>query len=609
MASNQNIWSMRLRNADKLYGGWAGRFKCNTLEDYYEGFQWKQKRDSLSSAAKPYVINLFYSTIKEKLAGFLFQRPSFILTPTPGTSKWDIDFAARSASLKQDVLNTIVHNPSMNFVKNLKLAALDSFFRFGIIEVGYAADWRNPQKEEPLLKSWENPDISEVKDKVVDDNEVPINERFYIKRIPAKRFRVSVSEATELEDHEWCAYYEFFYTNALRKTKGIRWPGDLRNDYISSDYSGIAIDNSNSTESSTEFLQLIGRGTVSKVWHIFDLVSHTRYLYLDNHFEAPLWEDNMERLAIKDIRWDLRLEGFYPIPPCFQWLSPQDEINEAREQMRSFRRRFTRKWQAVEGTIDPEEKEKFAAGPDGIIITVKKENAITPVQNPEIGATAEHALVIARDDFQTIVGTASVKQADRETATKSKILDIRSQIRESADQIDFSTFVCHIGREILCQAQEKLVEGLWVQYTSDASEQALQDMQADGPVYKWITAQEISDGYDFTIEIDVQNATPAAMQGAQEAFITFLSVLIKFPMIAMSPILIREAAYRCNYRNEKVIQQLQQVAIASMVAKVAGGAGEGAGNEGTNAADAKVAQTATPTVEQVDTQLDQQLLQ
>src|SRR6266550_2916373 len=116
-----NSWSIRIANANKYHDNWADRFRCSTLEDYYEGFQWKGKRDFLTVNYNPYTINMFYSTIKIKLASLLFQRPSFLVSPRPGNSQWDLDFAVRSAELKQDTLNTIIKNTSKYFVDNIKL--------------------------------------------------------------------------------------------------------------------------------------------------------------------------------------------------------------------------------------------------------------------------------------------------------------------------------------------------------------------------------------------------------------------------------------------------------------------------------------------------------
>jgi hypothetical protein len=352
------------------------------------------------------------------------------------------------------------------------------------------------------------------------------------------------------------------------------------------------------------------------------MVEKRRLLLLDENFEE-LWSTDCDRLPFKDLRWDFRLEGWYPIPPVFQWLSPQDEINEAREQTRSFRRRFTRKFQALKDQIDPLEIEKFVSGPDGIVIEVKKIDALVPIQNPEQGQTAEQALLIAKDDFYTVSGNSSNIQAtDRQTATASKIVDQKAEIRESAEQMDFSVWLCEIGRETLVSAKENLVEGLWVKYSTNPDEAtALADVQQNQPIFKYVTSQQIDDGYDFQVDLDVINQTPAAQAAQQQSFVTFLSLTHQFPEIAMSPVLIRKAAMVAGMRDERVIHQMQQVAVLSMAAKAAQQAATqgqtlsqvaGTGPNpnmpgGGNAATAQVGQMASPMPQQTQNQLDQQL--
>ncbi len=310
------------------------------------------------------------------------------------------------------------------------------------------------------------------------------------------------------------------------------------------------------------------------MWHIWDLISKQRLLLLDSCLDEPLWSGDIERLPLIDNRWDEDFEGYYPIPPVFQWLSPQDEINEAREQTRSYRRRFTRKFQYVDQMIDEDEVTKFTEGGDGQLIKVKQKDAITPIQNPEQGQTTENALLLAKDDFNIISGTsaeARSQSTDRETATAAKIVDTRAQLRESAEQLDFTTFMVLIGSEILNQAKEKLTSGLWIKESIDSGDQQQigEILQALGPTFKWISAQQIDDGYDTEITMDVQNMTPQAQAQANSSFVSFLTLVHNFPEIALDPELIREAAYRCNYHNEKIISKMQQTALMQMAAQAA----------------------------------------
>lgn len=611
-----NYWSQRIHNANKYYTEWETSFKCEILENYWKAQQWKGRRDFITVNYNPYTLNLFYATIKEKLANLIFQKPAYLVNPRPGNSAYNMDFAAQSAELKQDVLNTIVQNPNSNFTKNVKRAALDSYFRFGLVEVGYAADWRNPQKEFPLMSDHgEDPD---EKARIVEDNLVPTNERLYFKRINPKRFRISVSDATELNDLEWCGYFDFYYTKQLRKTKGIKFPDEYSNALVSADFTDTGLYTGSDKNQRPDFLRLLAEGEISRCWHIWDMVEKKRILLLDECFEE-LWSTDCDRVPFQDLRWDDNLESWYPMPPSFQWLSQQDEINEAREQTRSFRRRFTRKFQSIKGNIDPLEIEKFASGPDGVVIEVKVADAITPIQNPEQGQTAENALVLAKDDFYMISGSsANVQATDRQTATASKIVSAKAQIRESAEQMDFSNWMCAIGRETLVCARENVAEGLWVKYTTNPDEQtALAEVQQNQALYKFVTSQQLDDGYDFDIDVDVMNQTPAAMLAQQQSFVTFLSLVHQFPEIAMSPVLIRKAAITSGMRDEKVIHQMQQVAALSMAAKAHQAAAaqgqtlpQAAANmaNGDNTANAQVSQMNSPTADQTSQQLNQQLM-
>lgn len=598
------FWQTRIANANAAYQRWESDYKCKTLEDYFRGKQWKNRSDVSLINYNPYVLNLVYSTIESKLSSLMFQNPSFLLQSRPGISSWAPDVATQSAELKQEVLNTIVQNPRSLFTKNVKRSARDSFFRFGILEVGYAADWRNPLKDAPVLSDHDPDEDKEEQEKVkvVEDNEVPVNERLYFKRIPPKRFRVSVSDAMDLADHEWCGYFEFYETKVLQNTRGIKFPEEYNNSFV-----GWSAPEDGNVSQGRDLDETLLKGQVTKVWHIWDIVGKRRLLLLDGSFEE-IWGEDCDRVPLVELRWVEEFEGFYPIPPVYQWLSSQDEINETREQQRSFRRRFTRKFQYKKGNVQPDELTKFTSGPDGVCIEVEEIDAIQPILNPDMGSAPGNELILSKDDFYTISGNSSNMQAsDRQTATQSKIVAAKAEVRESAEQMDFKTWMCSIGRETLLQAQEYLTEGLWVKYSNFGDQQGiLTDMQAMAPAYKHIQMQEIADGYDFEVAVDVMNQTPAALAAEQQAFVAFNQMLVQFPALALSPVLIRKAANVCGFRDEKVIQQMQQAAMLAMAAKASQAAGAQGQTLGQAAGTAQ-AQMATPGGQQIDNQLENQL--
>lgn len=567
-------WTLRVKNAIRYKTEWENRFKCDRLESYYEGFQWQHIGSAFGR--KPYTLNLVYATIKRKIGGIVYTDPEFVATVRPGRRDWSPDFAIRSVELKQNTLNTIVGNPNICFVDNIRLAALDSFFRFAVIETGYAADWRNPQKPKIEMASHTDPNLSETKDRVISDEEVLEDERIFSQWISARRFYVSTSDNPHLRNCNWCGYYSFMTKDVLANTKGINFPTQLRDKYYSVDVADATQYFSNDKSSlSKETLDAISRGEVCKVWNIWDNVTNERLLLLDGSFDE-LYATDYERLPFSTYRFDLSLKGWYPIPPVFQWLSPQDEINESREQMRRYRRRFTRKFE-VYGNADPDELDKFKSEEDGEIIQFKKPPGdggtnIRAISNPEIGISISEGLVASKDDFNIVASNtvARGRGSDRQTATASKIQNADEELAQSIEQIDFSRFICAVGREMLLQMGENFEEGLWVKINNDPDPGSfLEEYQMRKQDYKYVTAQEINDGYDFDLKLNVINGSPAQMAQEEASFVKFLTLVRDYPEIRMSPTLIREAAYKVGYKNEKVIAEYQKMAMLVMMEKAA----------------------------------------
>lgn len=569
-------WQPRIKQADKYYKAWEDRFRCETLESYNEGFQWNLTNGQpldLMGVRRPYTVNLVYTTIKRKVANITYSYPEFILTPRPGQMDWNQDFAVQSAQIKQDTLNTVASDPRLELVEDIRLAAIDSFFRFSVVEVGYGTSWENPNKPKMEMKSHDDPNISIDKDTVVSDE--PANELTapYTKWISARRFRVSMADDVKLRNCDWCGYYAFMPKSVLKNTDGIEFPLAYDQNYYSVDIADATAFFTERGYSTDTAQAMVDRGEVCKVWHIWDNIAKERLLLLDGNFEQ-MYSEPFERLPFATHRSDLSLKGWYPIPPVFQWLSPQNEVNEAREQMRRYRRRATRKFEASKGDHEFDELEKMKTEVDGeVIITKRKDGqpSIRPIVNPQIDGNIEQGLITAKDDFDIVAGipVARGRASDRQTATATRQIATDQGIIESLEQIDFSRFVAAIGRELLLQLGEKMPQGMWIKYTIDPGdeESIMQEVQSNAPIYKYITSQSLTDGYDFDVVCNVINSTPDQMAKEFDGYVKFMSMVNQFPQIAMSSTLIRETAYRCGYKNEKVIKEFQKMAVLLMMEK------------------------------------------
>ena len=551
---NDNIWRERLAGMNRAYESWEKRFYCDVTEKYYEGEQWKSQ---FELGSRPYVINKFYENIQIKISEFIPTFPEFLVSAKPASEQFDLESAAKSSNLKQDVLNTIIQDIRTNFAEEVELAYKDHFFRFGIVECGYSADWIiNPRVAKPILARDVDKDIRGDKGRriKIEPKELPSNERIYFKHIGAKRFRVGGLDHKYLDRCSWYGYWEW-----IRKDDLLALPGVMNRDKIENAES-VAPDPQ--TETSDRPIDKYKVGAV-KVWHIWVNGAMQELMILDSPV-ITVWQRKFKRRAIFDFRVDQRLitEGFYPIPPAYHWISPQDETNEVREQLRAHRRRFTRKYQVVEGRVDDEEIEKFENGADGALVKVKVENAISAIVDAQLDPATNESIQVANDDMNHIAGISDAERlvADRMTATQSNQIQGQTTTRQSKDRDRLVKWISAIGREALMLAHEKFTIGTWVQLTSSEGTM-FQDYQANQQAYKWVSAEDLNDGYDFNVIVNVTSISAPAQEQEKASFLEFLATVTQYPQIAFSPILIREAAYRCGYRNEKVIAELQKQAM------------------------------------------------
>lgn len=551
---NDNVWRERLAGMNRAYEQWEKRFYCDVTERYYEGEQWKSQ---FELGSRPYVINKFYENIQIKISEFIPTFPEFLVSAKPSSEQFDLESAASSSNLKQDVLNTIIQDLRNNFSEEIELAYKDHFFRFGIIECGYSADWiLNPRADKPLLARDANKDVRGERGRRIkfEPKELPSNERIYFKHIGAKRFRVGGLDHKYLDRCSWYGYWEW-----VRKDDLLALPGIMNREKIEQAES-VAPDPQ--TETSDRPIDKYKTGAI-KMWHLWNNQSQGELLVLDSPV-VTIFQRKFKRRAIFDFRPDMRLitEGFYPIPPAYHWISPQDETNEVREQLRAHRRRFTRKYQVIEGRCDDEEIEKFENGADGALIKVKVENAITAIMDANLDPATNESIQTANDDMNHIAGISDAERlvADRMTATQSNQIQGQTTTRQSKDRDRLVKWISAIGREALMLAHEKFTIGTWVKLTSSEGG-IFQDYQANQGAYHWVSAEDLNDGYDYDVVVSVTSISRTAQEEEKAAFLEFLAVLTQYPQIAFSPILVREAAYRCKYRNEKVIQEMQKQAM------------------------------------------------
>lgn len=551
------VWGPRITNAQEHYRNWSEKFKVTQLEQAYYGFQWDEQWHTQDYT--PYVMNMIFSSIDVKMPSLLFQKPVYRVEPKPAKYDFDPSGAIFRAHLKEDALNTLVHGKIKFFSNEIELCILDAFFRFGVLEIGYSADFiLNPDAGKPLLAT--DVDLARDSDgKIIKQPPVLIeHEQIYARRIPARQFRVGGTDQSNLERCSWYGYLDFIRKEDLYASakindgynvKAIENMGAVTPDSpMWSDYTNVMAHNS--YQEKYRDYDIVG------VWKIWDTRAK-EMLMLDYTCSDIIYAEPFERPKHFVLKFRPMLEGFYPLPFVFNWISPQAEVNETREAGRIHRRRFQRKYIVRKDAFDEEELDKLQNGGDGTfaLSNIDPNMAHTVLANPNLGAQHDQALAISRDDFNIIAGTSAEQrgQADRSTATQSQIKERRSVIRESRDKEIVAMWLQDIGKEILMTAKDEFALPFWIKISAD-SPGLFAETDFSKQQYSLITSDEFGEE-DFEVNIKVSSLSPIDQQEEKNNMAEFLALVSQYPQVAMSPMMIREIADRTGFRNERAIAE------------------------------------------------------
>lgn len=558
-------WTDRLKAADDAYTAWSDKYHCQTLEQYYEGQQWAGLSED--EAKDKYTINLIFPTIETQLPALLYYRPKFLVEPRPPHAD---DAGATSpdrAKLAEDTLQTFVDDKATQFKLQTMLALRDANFRFGVVEVGYSADWiDNPAAQKPALPE---KDVEQGASDEPVPTKVPRpgSERIFVKYIPAKDFRVSQSGKNALTANDWVGYKEWHYLSDVqanpkyRNTSRLRASGTLREGVKATDDADAA-----------------KHKDMVCVWKLWDLRTRTKIVLAERH-EKFLLEEEYAYLPFAVIKHFERLNEFYPLPPVYNWLSPQDEINETRDSRKIHRKRFYRRYTMMKGAMDPSEREKLETGGDGVIAERNTpDDTLKPVQDAPLGGDTDKHLIESRDDFMQItgVGAEARGQAEADTATQANIIEGRAQLRESSSRMLVAEWLSEIGRLMLRCLIDKMQLPFWIQIHTDPfagdQEEALRTAQT---VQQWkeISASDVGESAAaFDVTVDVTSLSPVAEQQKLMAWNQVLALLANPSMLMIlmqSEALLRKTLKFYGITADKEIREIQRVGQGIMAMQLA----------------------------------------
>lgn len=459
-ASNYNSIQMETSTGDTTYNIWLDRIKdtlrwrkANYDRDWkrayamYNGMHWRDmmETDPSSDQARDRItVNVTMSNVLNIVPFLMSQNPKFVCKPRrPEKDK--------VALLQSEILNYEYEQREMH--DQVKKAVYDCVtIGHGIVKIGYALELDEAVKKQ---------------DGVIDYAAYIKEDSPYVKRISPLCFLIDpTASENNLETARWCA--EIFFVPLRDLCANQRYDQKVLNKIKKGIYTcgtkSTVFDNL--SDASMDSLNPQGYGTATQLkpesnlavcYEVWDKKHRKYYIFADSVSE-PLLEkpwpfdyiDNFPYLKVDYIPIQDELYGV-GIPYTIE--DQQFELNRVRTSAFEHRRRFNRKYTALETGIDISEAQKLVNGEDGTIIFVKQQGAVVPIQEANMSQDTLVVEGMIKDDIRNATGSDSLisggnlpsRTTQGEVQTRANLF--RLKLDDRADSID--KFVRKVGVQVL----------------------------------------------------------------------------------------------------------------------------------------------------------------
>lgn len=592
----------RVTDARKVKRKWENDFEVNRSHDYVKGFQRPLEDEKDAQDENKYQINKILASLKAKIPNIFYYYPYFRVRASRSREDTPAETVSARATLLQDTVNTIIRNPETRFKDECMLALKEAQWAFGVIEVGYEADWgENPYAQKPTLVENETvEDDLQASGRLPEDDDpialvmktltqVPHKETFYCKYIPARQFYVSSNDRSSTEAQDWVAYWEWMYLEDVKRCPSFKNTEDIKATGKSGDYSTDAELSPMSDERSDVPPDMV------RVWKFWDQREKKRYVLAEGN-DTILKETEFDVLPLFILRMEIMPGEWYPLPPIFSQLTEQDEFNDSREYLRVVRKGTRPRYLIDKNAFDPEELEKLETDDFNTFVAVVNGNlnAIQAVQQPSMAETAIRTLSLSEQGITEQAGVSMLDRLTRSaggapTATEVQTLEQKGNVRDSYEQQIVADWMGSIGRGILVCAIDKMTLPKWVYLNSDPrSPQFLADAQSIAATWQQITSDQIEDAasaMNWDVSVDIESMSPTSELQYANKLMQFMN-LVSSPgvgqLLSLSPPLLKLMLNMVGIRNEtdqKSIMEALQKRDALQQAMMAAAAASGQGSK------------------------------
>lgn len=556
MSRKVRKWVDIIEKGKKAKKVWSDSFRVDQLDKYYEGFQrpswWPDNKESFM------VINLLYANIKSQIDSLFSTTPQFYVRPSrsfSSTKPEEMSLLDEQASKRELVLNYYIKEN--NTKKEVRKCILDAFLSFGVIKTFYNPIYdKNPKAGEPILDSNGKPIINRTTGDIeLQPSIILTKENFLIERRDSRNIYFDPF-ADSLENIRWVAERIEYTLDEVKSNPIYTNTANLKPS------TSVSISSTTDGDRKTEDERkrgVIDRTTVNPdnnkeelivCWEIYDIENNKVITIAEGHDEFLMNIDtppSIEKHPFVFLYFINRVNSPYPIPDIWHQLGPQDEYNITRNQIVTHRKRFSRKYEVLEGAIDDKELTKLEEPYDGLVLKKKSDGpALQAIVDPPLDSAVYFDVEMLRKDFFDISGTVQEGQiAQIEKATTAQIVNDRMEARKRGKQLLVKEFMEEVGSKLMLLIENEI-----------ELSQRIAILGEGGVTWQNIHPSDFSGQGEFLYEVSSGSMIPRSPAADREGWLALLQVINANPHIATSEVLLRKTAAMFQFEDKTLIQEL-----------------------------------------------------
>jgi hypothetical protein len=564
-ADAQSVWEEKISRAKRVRTVWRELFQVELAREYLDG-----KQNPGYPAEDWITINKFYSYLKAELPALYSADPYFYVKlkksfkPNPMLiALWD-----KRGKMRAAYLNYL--KEELDLKSKARVGIQDAQTSYGVIKTHHSADMiDNEHAGRPILaEDDETPLYDDAGGPLVQPDQLPINQRYNITRVHPDDFLFDEDAGPLEENWTWVAqcirqpWAEMekdprFSSKALKSLEG---KGESKGDEEKAredrkkggDVRGRS-ENVRKKKTDPKEPQIVAR------WEIYNIQAGT-WIVIAEGGDIPLMDEKpmppgIEGHPFSILRFTLRDDSPYPIPPFSQGIDLCKEYNKARSDIQKHRKRFNRKYEVNQQAFEDAEREigKLETGDDGTILKKRTgEQAVMPVSDAQLDPLRYNELSYLIGEMNDLFGmnsgeTNQIARAD--SATQAGILDRRLEVKEGDALSMVVDFVKTIARKLDMLVQTHITEDEAVKITGPEGE--------SWELIKMSDYDEIQGEYEYSV--NVGSTMPRMPHIERSSWMAFLGVLASFPHLLLSKRLFKQLAEMHHIEDEQMLEELHTI--------------------------------------------------